>query len=486
MTPKIDRSDIQGIILYAYGHMEAASYVLLEIEDADKSKAWLGDIADEITNAAGKRAGSCLNLSLTLKGLQKLGLTEEVINTFPRSFRDGMTDSFKVRTFGDLDSSDPNKWEWGGQDANQLHVLLMLYAENNTSLESFQADQIAKAEANGLKHLRTLDTEPEMHNTRKEHFGFTDGIGQPYIEGITKYKYPDNTVKLGEFVLGYLNEYDKYPDAPYIKVGNNGDQYLSPKPDKDGYLDLGKNGSFLVFRQLEQHVIKFWEYMQKAADGQTHHGEKDNPIRVASKMVGRWPNGSPLAVFPNEEGEMKDKNHFGYHHKDLKGFGCPIGSHLRRSNPRDAFEDDPEKAIKFVKKNRIMRRGRGYGKPISGALDNKIDEVLNAQEDDTGRGLQFLCFNSHLSRQFELVQAQWLCNPKFLGMYAEVDPIAGHHEQFNEVIDGVETTDQFNEYTEPSQQVRKKYYQVPRFITVKGGSYFFTPGINAIKYLAAL
>lgn len=501
MATKIEKEDIQGIILYAYGHMEAASYVMLEIEDVTQAKSWLSTIAGDITNAAGKRMGTCVNLSFTKAGLKTLGLSDEVLETFPRPFREGIfmandakegenPTNHKSRTFGDIDGSGPESWEWGGlkgdaPDGN-IHILLMLYAENQAGLDQFQADQISKAEANGLKSLKVLDTEPQMHQTRKEHFGFTDGIGQPYIEGITKYKYPDNTVKIGEFVLGYLNEYDKYPDAPFIKENEIGDKFLQPKPEKTGYLDLGKNGSFLVFRQLEQHVVNFWKYMKEAADGQIHNGEKDDPIRVASKMVGRWPSGTPMAVFPNHDGEMKDKNHFGYHYKDLKGYGCPIGSHLRRANPRDAFTDEPEKAIAFVKKNRIMRRGRGYGKPVTGALENEVDTVLNTDDSDEGRGLQFLCFNSHLSRQFELVQSQWLCNAKFLGLYAEIDPVAGHHEQFKDVEDGKDDVEKFNVFTEPAHQVRKKYYKVPRFVTVKGGSYFFTPGISVIKFLAAI
>src|SRR5258708_35716607 len=39
------------------------------------------------------------------------------------------------------------------------------------------------------------------------------------------------------------------------------------------------------------------------------------------------------------------------------------------------------------------------------------------------RGLQFLCFNGNLSRQFEFVQSNWALNPSFAGLSEDPDPL---------------------------------------------------------------
>ncbi|MFT5619635.1 MAG: Dyp-type peroxidase family, partial [Arenicella sp.] len=379
----------------------------------------------------------------------------------------------KSQGFGDIGENAPEHWEWGNEDkAHEIHILLMLYAENDQMLEKYEQEQIEKLDSYGLQVMHHFDTESFMHDARKEHFGFTDGIGQPSIIGVkSKEDFPDNEIKLGEFVLGHNNEYDKLPDSPCVPSDMDKKNFLETLPnDLPNTRDLGNNGSFLVFRQLEQDVKAFWEYIEGVVEDRKKAGEDENIVRVASKMVGRWPNGSPMALYPDKSGEPT--NIFTYGEK--KGFGCPIGAHLHRANPRDTFTDEPEKSIKFVKKNRIARRGRGYGKPVDKNFNPET--ILETEVTDKRRGLHFLAFNSHLARQFELVQKQWMCNPKFLGLYDEVDPVVGHHVDFEGV--------KFNEFTEPSFPVRKKSKMMPRFITMKGGAYFFMPGVKAVKFLA--
>ena len=123
--PKIEKEDIQGIILYAYKQLPSAAYLLFEIEEATSAKAWLGEIATQITPANQDRKtiyslAPCLNLSISKAGLEKLGLGEEVINTFPRPFREGIGTGHKSRTFGDIDSNGPAAWEWGGTNEHEV------------------------------------------------------------------------------------------------------------------------------------------------------------------------------------------------------------------------------------------------------------------------------------------------------------------------------------------------------------------------------
>ena len=475
------QKDIQGIILYGYAHMTAASYLMLHIKDkrVEDAKKWLQVIGDKLTHAGGKKTETCINIAFTWQGLKKFGLPETAMDTFPRPFQEGMTMPHKSLGFGDIGESAPENWEWGNEDeAHEIHMVLMLFGESQEVLDKYQAKQIIQLDAHGIQVMHQLDTEPYMLTSMKEHFGFTDGIGQPGVEGVGKKKsFADNTIKLGEFVLGHLNEYDKYPDAPYVPTDLDKKSLLESLPKKPFIRDLGKNGSFLAFRQMEQHVVEFWKYMSEVVEERKKAGEDENMVRIASKMVGRWPNGTPLALDPDKEIKAKDPNNFGYAQSDAKGMGCPIGAHLRRANPRDAFTDDPKKSIDFVKKNRIIRRGRGYGKPIDENFDPKT--ILEIGESDKQkRGLHFLVFNANLARQFELVQKQWLCNPKFLGLYDEVDPVVGHHYEFEGY--------RFNEFTEPAKPVRKKSAQIPRFVTIKGGAYFFMPGIKAVQFLAAM
>jgi len=42
------------------------------------------------------------------------------------------------------------------------------------------------------------------------------------------------------------------------------------------------------------------------------------------------------------------------------------------------------------------------------------------------------------------------------------------------------------DYTIPKRPIRKVLKGLPAFTTLKGGGYFFLPGINGLRYLATL
>jgi hypothetical protein len=41
-------------------------------------------------------------------------------------------------------------------------------------------------------------------------------------------------------------------------------------------------------------------------------------------------------------------------------------------------------------------------------------------------------------------------------------------------------------FTEQAEPVRHRFAGLSRFVTVRGGAYFFLPGLRATRYLAAL
>jgi len=190
--------------------------------------------------------------------------------------------------------------------------------------------------------------------------------------------------------------------------------------------------------------------------------------KVGAKMVGRWPSGASMVVFPDADPGDPGTNDFGYHEQDQGGVKCPAGAHVRRSNPRDSSAESPEKSLISSKNHRILRRGRPYGLPL-------VDPPTQAgEEEGAERGLLFLCLNSDFERQFEFVQHTWLDNAFFAGLCDEVDPVVGPQPENGGI------------FTVPDQPVRRRFTGVPRFVNTVGGAYFFLPGIKALQFLASI
>jgi Dyp-type peroxidase family len=459
---KLALNDIQGIIRRGYGDMRHACFVLLKIGDAASARPWLELQADAITDGEHKPPEGRLNLAFTCAGLAKFGLHEAVLRGFSREFREGMTAGDRPRILGDYGTSAPEMWDWGGPNGPAPHVLLLLYAPSEQRLSDFYASQRAGFEAAGLSQVRRLDT--IRLDGRKEHFGFRDGIAQPEIEGTNKGAPPENIVAPGEFLFGYRNESGKYPDGPG---------------------EFGRNGSYLVFRQLEQHVREFWQFLDRAAQEPDGGSDPAARVRLGSKMVGRWPSGAPFSRDPNRDPDHGKReqdlatdavnDRFGFHHDDPRGELCPLGSHIRRTNPRDTLAPSPKISIRNSNLHRIIRRGRAYGPPVAASMDPQ--DILRAEADAGERGLHFVCFNTDLAQQFEFLQQDWINSPKFEGMfYRDVDPIVGAQDPIHP-----EYTDAFTVQAKP---VRTRVPGILRFVDVRGGAYFFMPGIRAIRYLA--
>ncbi len=190
---------------------------------------------------------------------------------------------------------------------------------------------------------------------------------------------------------------------------------------------------------------------------------------IAAKIVGRWKSGAPLAKYPHDDPHkdtavISTENDFDYDAQDKRGFGCPIGAHIRRANPRDSLGPDTETALESAKRHRLVRRGRSYGHHI----ENRFED------DGEKRGLNFICLNGDIERQFEFVQQTWINNQTFAGLCDEVDPLVGKKDESN------------NSFTVQNDPVRRRIHNLQDFVKIKGGAYFFMPGIEALRYLARL
>jgi Dyp-type peroxidase family len=470
----IDLDDVQGVVVSGYGSLLGAAFLLLRVEKPAAARAWLRDLP--VTNGARGGDTTAVNVALTFEGVVTLGVAPWW--DFPVELREGMaTSAARSQQLGDEGRNRPAEWRWGGPNTPPIHLLLALYAKDEPSARSLSALHRLHLAEHGLVEVKVLDSHAlVVGKTFKEHFGFRDGLSQPVVRNdnrlldppsLLERGRPEDTVEAGEFLLGYRNEYGNLPESPTVAAESDPARWLGDVADHPGRRDLGRNGTYLVFRQIEQHVPAFWKFVSK------HAGESSaERRRIAAKMVGRWPNGAPLVESDQQEGAEPTGNEFGYREKDSDGLRCPLGSHVRRSNPRDALPPDAATSIDLVKRHRLLRRGRPYGIPLDPNLDP--EGMLQAPEKDEGRGLHFLCLNTSFSRQFEFVQHTWLNGPEIFGVDREVDPVAGA-SRF--------AAPRFTIQAEP---MRRRLDGLVPFVTIRGGAYFFVPSLRAIRYLAAL
>lgn len=475
-TP-LERAQMQGFLLRGYSKHHHAAYLVLHVKDAAPARRWIGRLLDEklVPDAEQHEPAVPIHLAFTYAGLQALGMPADALKTFASEFQDGMIGetSHRARVLGDVGDAAPDRWDWGSPQGPPVHVLASIFAKTPAALEGAIARERGLLAASGLGETRLLLATPSRDD-RKEHFGFQDGFGQPVIAGTRRAEDEpaDNVIAPGEFILGYANEYDRLPDSPLVPAAEDPKGVLDPAPGDAARRDFGRNGSYLVFRQLHQDVARFWDDVAARTRPAPTVIDPPAAIRLASKMVGRWPSGAPLVLHPDHDvGHLDEANAFGYAKEDATGDRCPIGSHVRRSNPRDALvEDDPKTSLDVARKHRILRRGRPYGAPLVDSMDPS--QMIAVADDGKDRGMHFICLNASLARQFEFVQHTWINNPKFGGLYNDPDPLVSNHK--NDI-----------DFTEQACPVRHEHRNLQRYVLMRGGAYFFMPGMKALRYLAS-
>jgi deferrochelatase/peroxidase EfeB len=488
----LDFSNVQGLARFGHGLLTEASLLLLKIRDAKAARAWLA--AAPITTAVDMvpPPSRAMQVAFTRQGLQEIGVAHDVLAQFSAEFVSGMTgQESRSRRLGDVGTNSPHLWRWGSL-GNVPHVLLMLYAREG-QLEEWVGTVQGPLWSTAFELERCLKTS-NMHN--KEPFGFADGISQPTPDWKRERAFKGdalkygNEVALGEVLLGYPNEYGKYTQRPLVNPDPNRKPILPFAEDVPTKLDLGRDGTFLVLRQLEQDVRGFWRFLDREVGS-----IRDARRELAESMVGRRMDGTPLLPDSGSIAGINQKsaaqNQFTFE-TDPNGIRCPLGAHIRRTNPRNAdlpnsenlfsrilhtlgfgnakYSDDVIASARF---HRIIRRGREYGSELT------PDAAVADSEDTEERGIYFICIAANILRQFEFVQNSWLMGTKFDALTDESDPLLGNRA----AIPGCPVT---NTFTAPQESPPgRRILDVPQFVTVRGGAYFFLPSISALRYLAS-
>jgi Dyp-type peroxidase family len=511
----------QGLVASGFGDLETGRALFLEIGGEKGGGAWLAALEQvaPITNAvppdksapdAQPRAAA---IAFTGTGLARIGLDEAALASFSRPFREGMFQEDRLRRLGDRRG---DEWlttvikggpKWSANTPRRMteasilaahevpdsghveiamptevtvHALLLLYARDEAAADDWAAQVKAMLEPHGVTivHRLPLVLDIEGAGISSEHFGFADGLSQPapYDDGgaVTRGgepapKHPIQGVPLGEILIGYTNGHHEKAPGPVVPDAERAAAAgLPPHPEAEGLFDFGLNGSYMVVRELKQDVAAFWNSMDantaRIREQDPDHSGHVTSDWLAERVIGRDRKGHllcPGGVLPGGPGGLPD-NDFSFYDRDPQGVGCPPGSHVRRSNPRDGLAPTPkdkQALLDAANNHRMLRRARKYGKKIA---DYRVDD----RED---RGLLFICLNTDIARQFEFVQHTWLLNSNFATLFNETDPLVGPPGRM----------------TIREEPLRRTVH-VETFVQMAGGDYFFLPSLPALKYLGSL
>jgi deferrochelatase/peroxidase EfeB len=433
----LELDDVQHLLVSRMPAM-AARYEFLSFPTPSNGHAWLSTILEKVGSAKAAAEDTSharwVTVGFTWNGLRAMGVDEHSLATFPEEFRIGM--AARARMLGTTGKNAPENWI-GGLTSPGLHAIVILFASDIDERERCRREHEPFRRECGVELLSDLDLAAIPPFTHPhEHFGYRDRLSEPLVEGCGFEPTPGSgePLKAGEFFLGYPDETGLQPALPEPEI-------------------LSRNGSFVGYLRLQQHVGVFREFLR--ANGKTPEEQE----WVAAKLMGRWRSGAPLVLSPDKDSpelaaDKSRANDFNYKEMDPHGYACPLGSHIRRMNPRDTAHN--------IRRRRMIRRGGTYGPALP----------EGAPEDGVERGVAAFVGCASLARQFEFAMNVWTNDPEFHELKNERDPIFG-------------TQDGTFDMTIPKRPIKRKITGLPAFTTVRGGAYFFLPGMRALRFLAS-
>ncbi|XP_038074569.1 dye-decolorizing peroxidase msp1-like [Patiria miniata] len=454
----------------------------------------------------------CFNISFSYEALSKLAPAEEVEKFYnpgvqSTAFKVGLPKRSLYLNDPKTGEGAKENWKLGGK--SNPHILIQV-GSDRTSLIQEEINTLV----NGLKSLGNplKITYQEFGKRREdlpghEHFGFLDGISNFGARGT----FTRQGTKIPQYVTPrFLHQQDPRSDLYGLpgqrliwpgevilglpqQNANTRDPDQANLPGSSSFTgpDWAKNGTFLVFRRLRQDVPKFWKFMKEsAAELAEHHGMAGfTEEHMGAKVVSRWKSGTPIIREPKADNptlgsDRLANNAFVYQSDDApyslkprgntdgfptgnpdpQGVVCPLSSHLRKVQPRDASTDIGNQYDTL--KHLIIRRGIQYGDPIK---DVMVDDGVD-------RGLLFVCYQASIDKQFEFLITHWANSPSNPHSGGGHDMVIGQSSADDRkrsfdvclpdgTVKTVETTDEW--------------------VIPTGGGYFFVPSITALKDVIA-
>jgi Dyp-type peroxidase family len=437
----VELEDVQATVLRYRPEPYYGTHAQLHVEDAQAGREFLRRLTPYVDSAAEWwQAGEAwTSIAISYTGLVALGVPQDSLQSFPEAFRVGM--AARADELLDYGPNDPKNWEMPF-GTGEIHIAISIFSESEDKWR--RAMETARQQYQGFSGVTVLlmqdfGAQPGDLNS----LGYRDSIGQPAIQGSGVESLPGQgrPIKAGEFILGY--------------PGEAGVPLPMPRPDV-----LGRNGTFVGLRKYQSRVGAFNRFLHKHA--QT---EQEREL-LAAKLVGRWRSGAPLTLAPMQDdsalGADPRRNDDFTYAADPHGRQVPLGSHMRRMNPRDT----KLALLTDVNIHRIIRRSTTYGAPYD---PNAISE----QDDDVPRGIYFIFLSAKAMATMEFLQQEWINNGNFMNLGNERDPNVGLQE------DGAT-------FTIPQDPVRRRIHDIQTFNVLRGGEYFFMPSLSALKWIGGL
>ena len=469
--------NMQGNILKGHGRDYSVHIFIKFTADTRTVKKWIESFAKKYVTSAEQQlkdtdkykktkipGGLFGNFFLSAKGYETLGFTKQKIqaafveeDVFLGSekvdvkFTKGMAAAQR-----ELQDPPVNSWEQGYRYQQQTIDAVILLADENEALLYREATAIMQ-EIKAVATVLAVEYGKALRNNKGEgieHFGYVDGRSQPLFlaSDLEAEKNKDGI--------------DKWEPSAPLELALVKDPFAE---EQDCF------GSYVVFRKLEQNVRGFKQREEELAQALGLVGE--DAERAGALAVGRFEDGTPVVLQPTDGLDSPVPNNFTYD-DDLEGSKCPFHAHIRKMNPRNDIPNffAPDEAVKQQlqeeeRSHRIVRRGIPFGKR---QVEPKDDPTIE-QMPTGGVGLLFMCFQSNIARQFGFMQKNWANNLNFVQPQTGIDPVIGQ-----QAIGEASLAQQWPpQWGEPGKQP----FDFGRFVTMKGGEFFFAPSLAFLRRL---
>ncbi|KAH8117785.1 Dyp-type peroxidase [Phellopilus nigrolimitatus] len=378
-----------------------------------------------------------INIGFTIHGLTKLGITDDLGDA-----------AFKTGQFADAPALGDVVSNWLDAFKKEIDGVVLIAGDCKSSV----LEGTAKVELIlGTSISKMLVVEGQVRPGKEkghEHFGFLDGISSPAIEALT----------------GHLPGQIVVPPGSLV-CGTEGDSVTRPA--------WAKNGSFFAYRHFNQLVPEFNKFLADNPLNFPAIPKEHGSALLGARLFGRWKSGAPIELAPTADdpalaADKQRNNNFDFSQDPLDQTKCPFAAHIRETNPRaDLTVPFGEAALTD---HVMVRQGIAFGPEVT------VEEAREKKTKLT-RGLAFVCYQANLVNGFEFLQKKWANTTNFppktidgKAFDSGFDPIIGQNSGKPRETAGLQPKNASAETTLPFD-----------FVVAKGGAYFFTPSITALK-----